>query len=440
MNGSLLSLYDKLNDQKASDIRSRSINSDNYSPLIRNKDDDSLVLPDDSQPSLINRNYKGSDLNDISPIKRDNILPSAVDEDDIKPIAFNAEPLSLPRRPEPLSMAPQFINPRAPYNMMQHDHRWHKHLNHECDRLKDHCCKHILLDIYCKILPLDNDYVRSHQYQMQGDINNFLNDKGMDGYQYITSCKEKTNAPLLEYILRSADNVGKRYIEEVNEEDMENRKHGVSLPPKEAEADDDDDVDDEIVDVKNDAEYKSFVNTLKKKTMNKIVDDVSTLINNKKDEKNMKFDPQKGAVRKFPKSSSDPGVKFHAKTPDELPEEDNDIKPDENEHNDKNEQDDADYRYAPEHTKMTLQKLTQIIESPLSVCMNWANLQLIKEGIDYNSTLNEELIGLSIREATLNQIDTVFNQPSAALSNFAYKIKSGRGSVMNESAINNLIK
>lgn len=437
MNGSLLSLYDKLNDQKSSDIRSRSIDSNNYSPLMRNrnKDDDSLVLPDDSQPSLINRNYKGSYADDISSIKHNNILPSAVDGDDIKPMAFNTEPLPSPIRPaEPLSMAPQFINPRAPYNMMQHNHRWHKHLNHECDRLKDHCCKHILLDIYCKIIPLDNDYVRTHTRQMQGDINNFLNDKGMDGYQYITSCKEKTNAPLLEYILRSTDNVGKRYVEEVNEEDMENKKHGVSLPPKEAEADDDDDVDDEIIDVKNDAEYKSFVNTLKKKTMNKIVDDVSTLINNKKDEKNMKFDPQKGAVRKFPKSSSDPGVKFHAKTPDELPEEDNNAKPD------KNEQDDSDYRYTPEHTKMTLQKIRQLTESPLSVCMNWANLQLIKEGIEYTPTLNEELIGLSIREATLNQIDTVFNQPSATLSNFAYKIKSGHGSVMNESAINNLIR
>lgn len=435
MNGSLLSLYDKLNDQKSSDIRSRSVDSSGYSPLMRNKDDDSLVLPDDSpQSSLINRNYRGSYADGISPIKH-NILPSDADEDGIKPMAFNTEPLALPiRRPEPLSMAPQFINPQSPHSMMHHNHRWHKHLNHECDRLKDHCCKHILLDIYCKILPLDNDYVRTHTRQMQGDINNFLNDKGMDGYQYITSCKEKTNAPLLEYILRSTDNVGKRYVEEVNEEDMENKKHGVSLPPKEAEADDDDDVDDEIIDVKNDAEYKSFVNTLKKKTMNKIVDDVSTLINNKKDEKNMKFDPQKGAVRKLPKSSSDPGVKFHAKTPDELPEEDNDIK------TDKKEQDDADYRYTPEHTKITLQKITQLTESPLSVCMNWANLQLIKEGIEYTPTLNEELIGLSIREATLNQIDTVFNQPSATLSNFTYKIKSGHGSVMNESAINNLIR
>ncbi|MCM1233306.1 MAG: hypothetical protein NC489_24575, partial [Ruminococcus flavefaciens] len=43
---------------------------------------------------------------------------------------------------------------------------WRGMAAHHCEHLKDDCRKHILLDIYCKILPLDDDYKCGHHGQM----------------------------------------------------------------------------------------------------------------------------------------------------------------------------------------------------------------------------------------------------------------------------------
>ena len=66
-----------------------------------------------------------------------------------------------------------------------------------CNNLKDKCHKHLLLDIYCKILPLDSDFIDGHYGMMKQDIDSMLTNKGMTATQYMTSCYESTNAPLL---------------------------------------------------------------------------------------------------------------------------------------------------------------------------------------------------------------------------------------------------
>ena len=48
--------------------------------------------------------------------------------------------------------------------------------------------------------------------------------------------------------------------------------------------------------MKNDTEYETFIDKLKEKTINKIVTDVSKIITNKKEEKDMVFDPKPEAV------------------------------------------------------------------------------------------------------------------------------------------------
>ena len=90
---------------------------------------------------------------------------------------------------------------------------WRNKAVGHCKHLKDDCCKHLLLDIYCKILPLDSEFVDGHQGMMKNDIDCMLKNKGMSATQYLTSCYESTNAPLLEFIIRSINNIGKSYME-----------------------------------------------------------------------------------------------------------------------------------------------------------------------------------------------------------------------------------
>ena len=183
------------------------------------------------------------------------------------------------------------ISPEAPavvhLNPDMYRHKVKKH----CDALKDKCLKHFILDMYCKILPLDDDYKCGNMGQMKGDIDGMLAAKGMTPTQYFTSCFESTNAPFLKYLIDASNTIAHQYYEAEEEKLKDAQENDISIPdPIEPETDDPE-VNSQLVDVSNDMEYETFVDALKKKTIDKIVSDVSDIINNEKKDEDMKFDP-----------------------------------------------------------------------------------------------------------------------------------------------------
>lgn len=256
---------------------------------------------------------------------------------------------------------------------------------HECEHLKDKCYKHILLDIYCKISPLDADYVAGNQGQMSADIDNMLASKNLTPTQYMTSCSSATKAPLLEFVCRSVNNIGKAFMEEQNDALKDAQEQDMEAPtPKAPDPEDSEDVANQLVDVKKDSEYETFIDTLKDKTIKKIVSDVSKIISDKKEEKDMTFDPKPTG----------------AASSDEIP----------------------------------------ALESTVSIGMDFLQKRLMTEGVELSPELTEQMIGMAIRESTLNVIDQCFGQPESAYGNFATRIRLGKGAVINESAATYLIE
>lgn len=246
--------------------------------------------------------------------------------------------------------------------------------NQYANQLKDDCSKHILLDIYCKILPLDKDYVDSNKSMLSDDIDSMLTSKGMGPTQYLKSCYESTKAPLLEFVNRSIDDIANAYLEAEQDHLEDTVKN--DLPGQEPEKPDaeSEEIDSQIVDIKDDPEYDNFIDKLKEKTIDKIVSDVSNIINDKKEEKKISFDPKPIA----------------------------------------NEQ---------------MQN-----ESVVSLGINYIQSKLMKEGKEINPDMYDEMMGLAIREATLNQFNEVFNQ-SIPLREYATRIRFNKGILVNESAV-----
>ena len=253
---------------------------------------------------------------------------------------------------------------------------WRNKAVHCCDNLKDKCCKHLLLDIYCKILPLDKEFVDGHHGMMCHDVDAMLANKGMSATQYLTSCYESTNAPLLEFMLRSVNNIGKLYMEEADETLKDAQETGEAIPEPEEPKVEDEKIGNQLVDVTSDTEYENFVDTLKKKTIDKIVADVSKIINDKKEENDMTFDT----------------------TP-----------------------------VADAEEKM---------ESTTSIALNYIQQKLMKENKEITPDMQNDIMAMAIREATLNQLDVVFKQPAGVFREYASRIHFGKGILINESAIN----
>lgn len=243
----------------------------------------------------------------------------------------------------------------------------------EGDKLREDCRRHILLDIYCKILPLDDEYKCGHVGQMKSDIDHMLQGKNMTATQYLTSCFEATKAPLVEYILRSTDMIRDQFMEEANEKLADGIEQDISVPEPKAPDIESENIDEQIVDIKKDTEYETFIDKLKQKTVNKIVSDVSKIINDKKEEKDMTFDT----------------------TP------------------------------AEEIKK----------ESAVGICLNYIESKLMKENVELPSDLQDEMIGIAIRESVLNEIDHVFGISESDISRFSTRIRLGKGFICNESTI-----
>lgn len=238
-----------------------------------------------------------------------------------------------------------------------------------CDKLKDDCCKHIILDIYCKIIPFDQEYIDGNMGQMKQDVDAMLNNKNVTATQYLTSAFESTHAPLLDYILRSCDAIRDAYMEDAEKKIKDAEGNNIDIPTPEAPSVDDEEVQNQLIDVVKDMEYESFMNQLKEKTTNQIVGGVADILNTKKEESDMIFKP----------------------------------------------------------------KTESMNESATSVALDYLSKMLIKEGVELKPGQQDEVIGLAIREATFNQMDTVFNLPGHKLKDFSSNIRFGKGVIINES-------
>ena len=239
----------------------------------------------------------------------------------------------------------------------------------ESERLREECYRHLLLDIYMKILPFDDGYADGVRGQCKQDVDGFLADKKMTGEDYFKSAYAETKAPLLEYIIRSVGNIGKIYMETAKEIYDEASDAGVDIEPYSPA---EEDVENMTVAIKGDMEYEDFVDRLKKKTIKKIVDDVSKLIVDKKSEAEMVFAPKENA---------------------------------------------------------------RITDSAFTVAFEYITESFIKAQVEL-PTNNDELIGLAIRESTLNVIDCVFEQQGKNIKHFARKVRLGNGVLVNKGLLN----
>jgi ASC-1-like (ASCH) protein len=190
----------------------------------------------------------------------------------------------------------------------------------------------------------------------------------MSAMQYFQSAHDHTKAPLIEYVLRSIRTAGKQYIENAEREARAAREEGRDVVPPDVSEEEADAV---LIDVKNDIEYKSFIDELRQKTIDRIVKDVSKIISDKKAENDM-------------------ALNFNAT-------------------------ESSTFQVALEYAVNTL-------------------IHNQKE-IPTDPEQSEQLQGLAVRESVLNFIDRVFDFPNTDIKNYISKIRFGNGVVINESTI-----
>lgn len=265
------------------------------------------------------------------------------------------------------------VSGRGPGQMAPGAIAWRNQAIKERDKLKEDCSKRIILDIYCNILPLDKEYIDGNQGQMKADVDAFIDNKGTTAVNYLKSSYEKTHAPMLEFVIRAVDTIGAQFMKEADETLKDAQQNNIQIPPPKADINSKE-TESQLVDVTNDAEVDDFMRVLREKTIKKIVNDISKVINDKQEEKKMTF------------NSNPTGAAMG--------------------------------------------------ESTISVSMDYINQKLWKENVQMGSDMEEEMIGLAIRESTLNQLDVVFAQPYGEFKQFSSRIRFGKGVLINESAVN----
>jgi len=245
----------------------------------------------------------------------------------------------------------------------------------ESEKLVDDCCKKVVVDIYVKCLPFDDQYKAANPNLGVDDVDAMLSAKNMTATQYFKSACEATGAPMLEHVWGVIQEIGKTFVEEAMEVKDEADEKGVGeevTPPKS----EDQDIDSKLVDVTGDMEYEDFIEKLKKKTINAIVADISALIIDRKKKNDMKFDPAP-------------------------------------------EQNDPDQANLEEST--FVKGVTHITRC------------FLKEGWDLPEN-QDPIFGLAIRESVLNEVGRAFNLGLETAS-FDRMIKLGKGVVITEAAI-----
>ena len=291
-----------------------------------------------------------------------------------------------------------------------YDTFWRQKINHHCDKLKNKCCKHFILDIYCRTVPLDHDYVCKNKRMLSDDIDIFLDKKKMSPLEYLTAAKDETKAPLLQHLLDESDMLTHDYYEKAYKEMTENEKRGIKVKVNEPTVEDQADLDRSLVDTTEDSEYKQFVQTLKEKTRDKIIKDVTNLIEAKDADKDLEFKPGEGD-------------KPNKKMQDEL---------------EQKAKAKARAEFRPEEEEDEKVKK----ESVLLQCMDFGSKKFLKEEIEMTPELNEQMIGLAIRESTLCNIDKVFKMRNHTeeLQKLSTNLFLNKGFVFNKENLNKLIK
>lgn len=343
----------------------------------------------------------------------------------------------------------------------------------ECDKFKENCAKRLLLDVYMKVLPFDPGYADSNRGQCQSDVDSMLGDKKMTAQDYFKSAYAETKAPLLEYVIRSISDLGKAYMEVAKEKSDEAADADIELedPPET----DEEDADSSIVDIKGDIEYEDFIEKLKKKTVNKIVKDISELINQKREDKEMTFSPEEPPAEPsnddLSLESTELGtegvigdIKAKLDANRELAKKEEEIRRKEQEKQDmlnrlredeihrNMERDMTDVinsRKWPNDkvnnlvNKGVIPKQTALaagynMESTFMIVHNYITESLAKSQI-VDPMDNEEIIGLAIRESTLNAIDCCFEMPNSKVEHFRTKIRLGNGVLVNKKFVEDTI-
>jgi len=163
------------------------------------------------------------------------------------------------------------------------------------DKLTNDCAKHIIVDIYCHILPFDRNANGTidgvSQKDLNSDIDKMLATKGTSPIQYLKSCYEKTKAPLVEFMINSTDIMRKTYMESAEEVGKDAEEKNLDVDPPEGSTEDEQ-IASQLVDVEGDVDYTNFIDQLKQRTIDRIVNDITDIINDKKEDANMVFQPQ----------------------------------------------------------------------------------------------------------------------------------------------------
>lgn len=163
---------------------------------------------------------------------------------------------------------------------------WRNNMVTKRDNLVDNCAKRIIVDIYHHTLPLDDQYKDCNPEMISDDVGSMLDKKNMTSMQYFKSAYDQTHAPLLEFVIRSLNEIGRQYQEDAMEDLKDKEEKGLPLTAVDPN---EDKVDSQLLEIKNDSEYEAFMDALKKKTIDKIVSDVSSLIDDKKESGDMEF-------------------------------------------------------------------------------------------------------------------------------------------------------
>lgn len=316
-------------------------------------------------------------------------------------------------------------------------HQFRHQASIQANKLANDCHKHMILDIYMKVLPLDQDYVCGHHGQMSQDIDNMLASKGMNATQYLTSCYEATKAPLLEFLLRSGNLIARQFKEKADETLKDAQDKNIEVPAPEAPKADSNEVQEQLVDVKQDPEYVNFIDKLKEKTINKIVSDVSKIISDKKEEKSMTFDTSGTSIADAEaqvESTTSVAMNYLQKKMMIERGEFNELggknraqgltKKD-----DKKEKDEK-----PSGRKRWLEDDMVTPNGSNRSKKNDSKAQSLLNQLE-SADVTEQMLGLAIREATLNEINTCFKQTGTSFREYANRIRLGKGYVITESAI-----
>lgn len=266
---------------------------------------------------------------------------------------------------------------QTPLNTKLGSAEWKRKASDCAKELSNDCAKHIILDIYCRVIPFDNDFVQGNQGMMKADIDNMLASKGMSATQYLQSCANNTKAPMCEYVLKMCNLIGNQYLEKAKEKLKDANEKGLNIPnPEKPDIETDEEVSNQLVDIKDDPSYQTVMDKLKEQTESQIIEDITKILTDKKKDKDMAFNP-KGA--------------------------------------------------------------TATTESTTFIAMDSIQSRFMKENVDCTPIM-DDIMGLAIRESTLNIIDECFKMPKSDIASFKSNMKYYKGSVITESAISSLIE